>query len=123
MSNKNNEIEKPKTTKIIRCIECRTETPEDKLPANLSACPVCFSKAIPEYVDQDVDIRINWHELRLLCMWAKNWEILGQQEKNERSIIDAITNQLHKYRPIDGVVLTPLDGKLTMAILEGEVMH
>lgn len=57
---------------VIRCIVCRTEFQQDQLKG-LKACPICETKSIPMSLKQDVEIKINWHELHLLCVWAENW--------------------------------------------------
>lgn len=100
--------------RIIRCTICRTETLENDIPADAAACPKCGTESLPEFVDHDVDVRINWHELRVLCMWAKNWEVANNFTKDHTlpSIIDIITSQLEKYRPVDGAPLSLL-GELT----------
>lgn len=80
------------------------EMPENELPADAAACPECGVEALPEYVDQDVDIRINWQELYILCTWAVNWESEVGLDHNG-SIIAAIIKQLEKYQPNGGVPL------------------
>jgi len=50
---------------------------------NLEKCPNCDSSSVPcDYKDQ-VDVNINWHELRILCIWAEQW---GHMQEKEGSI-------------------------------------
>lgn len=39
----------------------------------LSCCPRCGSHSVPCAAIDDVDVRINWHELRNMVMWAEQW--------------------------------------------------
>ena len=41
--------------------------------AGLASCPRCGDKGVPCSYENQVDISINTHELRLLCIWAENW--------------------------------------------------
>lgn len=91
-----------KQERIVRCTICRTETAEGAIPVDATCCPKCGTVSLPQYTDLDVNVTINWHELRILCMWAKNYE--SQLHKKypdmERvSVIDIFTNLLSKYRP------------------------
>jgi DNA-directed RNA polymerase subunit RPC12/RpoP len=55
-----------------RCTRCGVEFTEAQI-AVADRCPACGSKGVPCDPAKDVDVRINWHELRILCMWAENW--------------------------------------------------
>jgi hypothetical protein len=39
----------------------------------LTCCPNCGSTGTPCSNDNQVNVSINTHELRLLCIWAENW--------------------------------------------------
>lgn len=41
----------------------------------LSGCPNCGSKGVPCSDDSQVTISINWHELRILHMWAERYAL------------------------------------------------
>ena len=66
MNDVNEEVE------VVRCIVCRSEFEQDQLKG-LKACPTCETTSIPMSTKQDVELKINWHELHLLCVWAENW--------------------------------------------------
>lgn len=55
-----------------RCVDCRGEFTEAQI-LNSMACPSCGSQGIPMSPSKDVTIKINWHELRILCIWAEQW--------------------------------------------------
>ncbi len=57
--------------KDIRCIVCRTEFENDELKGN-EGCPVCGYQGLTMLTNGDLNIDINWFELRLICMWAES---------------------------------------------------
>lgn len=52
------------------CVYCghRVESFE-----GLSACPACGSKGLPCDDANQVSVSVNWHELRVLVIWAERW--------------------------------------------------
>jgi len=90
--------------KTIRCTKCYREFSEDETK-NVSCCPKCGSKGLPMSISQDVEIKINWHELRILCIWAENWAE-EKCDQDSRSMLEAMMNRLDKYRPEGGAALT-----------------
>ena len=58
--------------KIARCLICNEEFTEEDLK-NVLCCPKCGNKGIPANPKEDVTIKINWHELRVLTIWAEHW--------------------------------------------------
>ena len=56
--------------KEIRCIVCRTEFEHDELEGN-AGCPICGYEGLTMLTNGDINIDINWFELRLICMWAE----------------------------------------------------
>lgn len=63
---------------FLRCVDCRIEIPEAETKG-LSCCPNCRSNSIPMHSDDDIEIKINWHELRILVMWAERWAIQADE--------------------------------------------
>lgn len=61
-----------KTKIAARCVKCRSEFTEEQIKG-ANACPGCGDKGVPMDPKADVTVRINWHELRILTMWAENW--------------------------------------------------
>jgi hypothetical protein len=69
--------------KSIRCVRCRSEFSEVEIEGH-DACPKCQATGLPMAIKDDVTIRINWHELRILGMWADNWAgICDKQEHGQ----------------------------------------
>ncbi len=58
--------------KSIRCTNCSAEFSEAELEGK-SACPGCGTTGVPCSIAEDVTVRINWHELRILGIWADNY--------------------------------------------------
>jgi len=90
--------------KTIRCTKCYEEFSEEETK-NVSCCPKCGCKELPMSISQDVEIKINWHELRLLCIWAENWAE-AKCDDDARSTFEAIVERLEKYRPEGSAALT-----------------
>lgn len=85
--------------KRIRCTKCYAEF-SDEETSDANCCPACGTKGVPMFIKHDVEIRINWHELRFLTIWAKNWAAaMGDKGKDSEKTLDAIINRLMKYRP------------------------
>jgi len=42
---------------------------------DMECCPNCKTTSVPCTYDNQVDITINWHELRILCMWAERYAL------------------------------------------------
>ena len=89
--------------KTIRCTKCYEEFIEEE--KNVSCCPKCGCKGVPMLISQDVEIKINWHELRILANWAENWAE-AKCGQDSRDTLQAILDRLEKYKPKDGAALT-----------------
>lgn len=65
--------EPPDTGEIVaRCVLCSSDFTNSQLKS-AKACPKCGEEGLPMSPQQDVEVKINWHELRILTMWAENW--------------------------------------------------
>jgi predicted nucleic acid-binding Zn-ribbon protein len=89
--------------KTIRCTICGTEFSDDELPEGTCGCPNCGTKSLPCDIKDDVSIKINWHELRILTIWAENWAkyIDKTDQKEEKLLLSimTITQRLEKQFP------------------------
>jgi hypothetical protein len=52
------------------CTECGHEVEGFE---GLDRCPACGSVGVPCAWSQQVNLSVNWHELRVLVIWAENW--------------------------------------------------
>lgn len=60
-------------TKIVaRCVQCSGEFTEKDIEG-AKCCPKCGTRSIPMSPDNDITLNINWHELRILTIWAEQW--------------------------------------------------
>lgn len=84
-------------TKTTRCVICRTEFTDEEI-ANASSCPFCKSEGIPMLISEDTQIRINWHELRILTIWASNYAS-NCNKPNMNSALASILKHLELQRP------------------------
>lgn len=57
---------------IARCLECDGEFSEEDI-AGKTACPKCAAQVPPVDPKNDVTVKLNWHELRILGCFADNW--------------------------------------------------
>jgi len=97
-----------------RCTVCSAvfaQADVDALPEDQwGRCPRCGTKSLPCDPARDVDVRINWHELRILCMWAERWglEAEGRGEGGATDVVYAIAGRLKAQHPTQSA-LTLID--------------
>lgn len=86
--------------KTVRCTMCRTEFTDVEVEG-ANACPVCHRPQLPMRIADDVTVAVNWHEIRILGMWAENWAIKANDESMVRSvrIITSLIQQQHPDKP------------------------
>ena len=90
-------------TKVQRCIKCNTEFSEIEVE-DATACPACGDTGIPAAIKDDVTVKINWHELRILTIWAENWAKKIQKDDSRRNggsllTIMSIAGRLQNQHP------------------------
>lgn len=92
-------------TKTIRCTKCSTEYSDYEVEG-AKRCIECGDIGIPMAISEDVNIKINWHELRILTIWAENWARQcdkNSKEENEESqlllTIMCVAQRLQKQFP------------------------
>lgn len=92
--------------KTTRCVTCREEFTEGQING-AQACPNCGDTGNPMAIAQDVTISINWHELRILCLWADNWARTAQGMSDQsRRALASIIRTLMQFRPTSAPALT-----------------
>ena len=119
------EYEPERGKKIARCIRCRSEFTPGQLHGATS-CPSCGDTGQPLSLQDDVTIKINWHELRLLCTWAEKWsEKMMESGQHPTagsgmtiySIIGALQEQYPFFQPLS------LGGELQRLVRDGHHVH
>ena len=74
-------IERKETT---WCVGCGARFTHAEVDGHM-ACPACKSEGIPCSADMDIRVEVNWHELRILVIWAENWAAQSaNQPENKR---------------------------------------
>lgn len=63
----------------------------------LNGCPACGSTGVPCAYRDQVDVSINWHELRILVIWAENYQ-RSLKEVGNRAVY-AIARRLQAQHP------------------------
>jgi hypothetical protein len=89
--------EKPNTRDGGYCIECGHEV--DTFDG-LDSCPACGSTSIPCAWSNEVTITVNWHALRILVIWAENWQRAKTQSRTVYSIAKRIKAQHPDLGPL-----------------------
>ena len=98
------------TDKTIRCIVCRDEFSDEELEGKDYGCPSCGTESLPMHIKKDVSLQINWHELRILTIWATNYAE-GQEDSMMMKTLSSIIEGLERQRK-DGFAALTLAGEL-----------
>ena len=86
--------------KTTRCTHCRSEFTDEEL-VNAKDCPVCGTTSLPMSINEDVTIKINWHELRILGLWAEGWAMkIEEEHPGSKQAIQVITDHIEKQFPL-----------------------
>lgn len=56
-----------------RCARCEYRPTVEEANAGLTKCPRCETTAVPLADRHDVEVKINWQELRVLGIFAEQW--------------------------------------------------
>ncbi len=93
------------TEKSARCVRCRSEFSEAET-AGYRGCPTCGSTGLPMPLSHDVTVKVNWHELRILTMWAERWadaveKSVAQEggQSDAKAAVTAIARALESQHP------------------------
>lgn len=104
------------TGKTARCVVCRAEFNEEEITAAFEAgktgCPACGDTGLPMAIAQDMLIRINWHELRILTIWADNYARQHKDNPGMAQSIAAIVKALEMQRPSGEFAALTIAGEL-----------
>ncbi len=92
---------KNNTKKTMRCTACRVIVEDSP---QLSCCPNCKTTDLPQYIENDIPIVINTHDLHILFVWAENWarQIDGDKPDTKHSrLIDKLSRLVEAQMPAD----------------------
>ncbi len=53
-------------------------------------CPECGETGIPADLDDSVNIKITWHELRVIVMWAERWASANVDKPENKSMLETV---------------------------------
>jgi len=85
--------------KSVRCIRCYSEFSAEEIK-NANACPACGEFGRPCHIADDVILKINWHELRILTIWASNYaRAIEKRSPDSTKGLQAIILRLEKQYP------------------------
>lgn len=88
----------------IRCSVCRNEfNLYMATKYGVRKCPKCGTEIAPIMIAQDILIKINWQDLRILANYAKRWvytfDMSKTGNKDMSLVLENIIQQIGKYRP------------------------
>ena len=90
--------------KIIsaRCVKCNGVFSKEETIGKI-ACPACGTKSLPVNPEDDVTIKINIHELRILGIWAENYAVISDNKELDnayheslKDTVNAITQRIRR---------------------------
>ena len=85
---------------MIRCTICNFEIADS---AGLNVCPKCGTMSLPMDSADDLSVRINWHELRILAIWAEfhadAHESESKPNQSMRQAVYSIVRRLEVQHP------------------------
>lgn len=65
----------------------------------LQRCPNCGTQSRPCAFADQVQVTVNLHELRVLCMWAERWALERVQDGCNPDLVYAIATRLRNQIP------------------------
>ena len=95
--------------KDLRCQVCLQEAMAAEWPPN-TPCKHCGTYLIPQRIAHDVYVKLNWQQLRQLCIYATRWGAdLDMDRKGNHDALQALLNivrNLEQFRPNGAPKLT-----------------
>lgn len=77
------------------CTLCNIDVPSFE---GLSQCPNCGTRNRPCAHENDLTVKVNLHELHILCVWAERWGMsITEEEDGGPGIIYAIVHRLKHH--------------------------
>jgi predicted nucleic acid-binding Zn-ribbon protein len=87
---------------VAVCVRCSGRFTDSEIEGE-TACPGCGNTGVPMTPDDDVQVAINWHELRILCIWAENWAAKAKRDGADTTdmigAVFAIADRLQRQHP------------------------
>ena len=105
----------PINTKMteIRCALCKWtgDFERDILPKNVDRCPNCGTLQKPLATKEDVVLKINWQDLRLLCIYAQRFVATFSDKipanRVFKEMLERIVKHVEASKPIGSANLNP----------------
>ncbi len=88
---------------VMWCTVCGGRFTEDEVKG--WGCPKCGNQGVPCGCDQDVKVEVNWHELRILTIWAEHWARQCKEKADDKNsdamplVVQAIARRLQGQHP------------------------
>ena len=76
------------------CLACGLYFPPNP---GLKACPTCGNTNPPASTTDEVSVRITWHELRILVIWAERWASThSEKDPTIQKVVYGIADRLYQ---------------------------
>lgn len=85
----------PEIKYVSRCTICNKSFTAEEV-ANVKSCPNCDNPSPPLNPEEDLYVKINWHELKTLAVWAEGYAHI---EDLNPDIVYAIAARLERQYP------------------------
>ncbi len=82
-------------SKHIQCIKCDSLFTDEEIEGH-NSCPNCKTKNIPLDLNNNVNIKINIQELRILCMWAENYAVTVDNKNLDDAYHESLVGTVDK---------------------------
>src|ERR1700722_7313992 len=89
---------------VMWCTVCGARFTQEEISG--WGCPKCKYQGVPCATSDDVRVELNWHELRILVIWAENYAqrcatnpAPGDENLSMPSVVTAIARRLQRQHP------------------------
>lgn len=86
---------KDKNLIIAHCLKCESEFTEEQI-RGFNCCPNCKTRNLPADPKNDINIKINTQELRILCMWAENYAIQTDDKNLDNPLYESLRDSVQR---------------------------
>jgi hypothetical protein len=82
----------------VWCVHCGVRLKDEEVKG--WGCPKCGYQGLPCDPAKDVTVEVNWHELRILVIWAENFaRQMEDKSANSSKTVYAIAGRLRRQYP------------------------
>ena len=72
---------------MLLCLNCGKECEESP---RATCCPNCGDTGVPANASERLDVKITWHELRVIVMWAERFASSVAEERESKKMMRVV---------------------------------